>query len=83
MLTGFFFVQPQPTTSYHREALRAVCFHPTYPLFASCSDDATVHVFHGMVYNDLLQNPLIVPVKVRRTWGRRGVKGVYGVYERL
>ncbi len=49
---------------YHREALRQVSFHSTYPLFASCSDDATIHIFHGMVYNDLLQNPLIVPVKV-------------------
>ncbi len=30
------------------------------------SDDGSVHVFHGMVYNDLLQNPLIVPVKILR-----------------
>ena len=43
-----------------------VCFHNSYPLFASASDDGSIHVMHGMVYNDLLQNPLIVPVKVRR-----------------
>ena len=27
-----------------------MAFHRSYPLFASSSDDATVHVFHGMVY---------------------------------
>lgn len=38
----------------------------SYPLFASSSDDATAHVFHGMVYADLMTNPLIVPVKILR-----------------
>uniref|UniRef100_A0A672I872 Ribosome biogenesis protein BOP1 n=1 Tax=Salarias fasciatus TaxID=181472 RepID=A0A672I872_SALFA len=37
-----------------------------YPLFASASDDGSVIVCHATVYNDLLQNPLIVPVKVLR-----------------
>lgn len=48
----------------HHEDIRAVAFHMTYPLFASCADDSTAHVFHGMVYTDLLQNPLIVPLKI-------------------
>jgi ribosome biogenesis protein ERB1 len=51
------------TISYHKLALRDVTFHKRYPLFASASDDGSVNVFHGMVYNDLMQNPLIVPVK--------------------
>lgn len=42
-----------------------LCFR-SYPLFASASDDGTVHVFHGMVYSDLLTNPMIVPVKILR-----------------
>lgn len=33
---------------------------------ASASDDGTVHVFHSMVYSDLMRNPLIVPVKILR-----------------
>lgn len=41
-----------------------MAYHPRYPLFATTSDDCDVHVFHGMVYNDLAQNPLIVPVKI-------------------
>ena len=31
---------------------------------ASCSDDGQCHVYHAKVYDDLMQNPLIVPVKV-------------------
>jgi ribosome biogenesis protein ERB1 len=33
---------------------------------ASASDDGTVHVFHSMVYSDLMRNPLVVPVKILR-----------------
>ncbi|XP_052060080.1 ribosome biogenesis protein bop1-like [Mytilus californianus] len=56
--------KPYQTLRHHKKAIRQVSFHKRYPLFASASDDGTVIVCHGMVYNDLLQNPLIVPVKV-------------------
>ena len=55
--------KPYKTLRYHKMALRDVAFHKRYPLFASASDDGTVNLFHGMVYNDLMQNPLLVPVK--------------------
>ncbi|KAK3279018.1 Ribosome biogenesis protein 1 [Cymbomonas tetramitiformis] len=58
--------RPYKTISSHAHSIEGVAFHRSYPLFASCADDATVHVFHGMVYSDLLQNPLIVPVKILR-----------------
>uniref|UniRef100_A0A665VIZ7 Ribosome biogenesis protein BOP1 n=1 Tax=Echeneis naucrates TaxID=173247 RepID=A0A665VIZ7_ECHNA len=51
---------------HHKKAVRGVAYHRVYPLFASASDDGSVIVCHGTVYNDLLQNPLIVPVKVLR-----------------
>ena len=57
---------PYKTLKYHERALRSVGFHPRYPLMASASDDGSVHVFHSMVYSDLMRNPLIVPVKVLR-----------------
>jgi ribosome biogenesis protein ERB1 len=57
---------PYRSMKHHKQAVRQVVFHRRYPLFASGSDDATVIVFHGMVYNDLLQNATIVPVKVLR-----------------
>lgn len=56
--------KPYKVLRHHKKALRSVAYHRHYPLFASGSDDGSVIVCHGMVYNDLLQNPLIVPVKV-------------------
>ena len=54
---------PYQVLRYHTNAVRDVQYHRRYPLFASCGDDNNITVSHGMVYNDLLQNPLIVPVK--------------------
>lgn len=50
----------------HPKDINNVAFHRSYPLFASCSDDCTAYVFHGMVYSDLNQNPLIVPLEILR-----------------
>ncbi|XP_077446601.1 ribosome biogenesis protein bop1 [Stigmatopora argus] len=58
--------KPYKMLRHHKKAVRAVAYHRHYPLFASGSDDGTVIVCHGTVYNDLLQNPLIVPVKLLR-----------------
>ena len=55
---------PYKNLKYHDKAIRQVGFSPKYPLFASCSDDGSVNIFYGMVFNDLLQNALIVPVKI-------------------
>ena len=54
---------PYQILRYHTNAVRAVEYHKRYPLFASAGDDRAITVSHGMVYSDLLQNPLIVPVK--------------------
>lgn len=56
--------KPYKILRYHDFAIRGVSFHSRYPIFSSCSDDGSVHIFHGMVYNDLMKNPLIVPLKV-------------------
>ena len=52
------------TLKYHDKALRSVRFHQRYPLLATSGDDGKVHVFHAMVYDDLMRNPLVVPVKI-------------------
>lgn len=69
----------------HAQDIREVAYHQAYPLFASCSDDGTAHVFHGMVYSDLLQNPLIVPLKILHSHESAGGKGrrVVGGLERV
>ena len=67
---------PYKTLKYHERALRSVQYHHRYPLMASASDDGAVHVFHSMVYSDLMRNPLIVPVKILRGHSVRNKLGV-------
>jgi len=55
--------KPYKTLKYHRDCVRQVAYHKSYPLFASASNDGKITITHGMVYNDLAQNALIVPVK--------------------
>ncbi|KAL3150329.1 Ribosome biogenesis protein 1 [Trebouxia sp. C0010 RCD-2024] len=69
--------KPYRALRYHSHALRSVAFHKKYPLFASASDDASVHIFHGMVYQDLMTNPLIVPVKILRGHEMNEFEGVF------
>ncbi|XP_071724577.1 ribosome biogenesis protein BOP1 homolog [Rutidosis leptorrhynchoides] len=58
--------KPYKTLKCHSKDITNVVFHRSYPLFASCSDDCGAYIFHGKVYNDLNQNPLIVPLEILR-----------------
>ena len=49
------------------------------PLFASASDDTAVHVYHGRVFNDLMSNPQIVPVKILRGHKAKDHVGIMAV----
>ncbi|KAI9067600.1 BOP1NT-domain-containing protein [Trametes sanguinea] len=71
--------KPYKILRYHSRALRSVHFHPTYPLFASSSDDGSIQIFHARVYNDLMTNPLIVPLKILRGHTVREGLGVFSV----
>lgn len=64
---------------YHEGGVRSVAYHRARPLFASASDDGTVQVFHGRVYQDLMTNPLVVPVKILAQHRIRDHSGVMGV----
>eukprot|EP01024_Parvocaulis_polyphysoides_P012053 TRINITY_DN14295_c0_g1_i10.p3 TRINITY_DN14295_c0_g1~~TRINITY_DN14295_c0_g1_i10.p3 ORF type:complete len:192 (-),score=28.32 TRINITY_DN14295_c0_g1_i10:357-932(-) len=57
---------PFKVMRHHKKVVEGVCFHQSYPLFASCSDDGRALVFHGMVYQDLASDPLLVPLKILR-----------------
>lgn len=64
--------KPYKTLKNHPKDITNVAVHRSYPLFASCSEDSTAYVFHGMVYNDLNQNPLIVPLEILRGHSSKG-----------
>ena len=55
---------------------QSVAFHKKYPLFATASDDATVHVLYGKVHADLNENALIVPLKILRAHTPHDCEGV-------
>lgn len=69
---------PYKVLGSHASAVKDVDFHPTYPLFASASDDATLHVFHGMVHADLDRNALITPLRILRSHCSQDCEGVKG-----
>ncbi|KAF8822260.1 putative ribosome biogenesis protein BOP1 [Cardiosporidium cionae] len=48
---------------YHKEGITGARFHNLYPLCFSASKDGSIHILHTKVYDDLIQNPLIVPIK--------------------
>ena len=70
---------PFKTMATHANGIRAVAFHKKLPLFATASDDCTVHVLHGNVSQDLNQNALIVPLKILRAHTPYDVEGVLDV----
>ncbi|CAH0548634.1 unnamed protein product [Brassicogethes aeneus] len=72
--------KPYQTLRLHGTAVRGVAFHKRYPLFASGSDDRSLIISHGMVYNDLLQNPLIVPLKRLQDHDSFNDFGIFGVH---
>ncbi|XP_045465857.1 ribosome biogenesis protein BOP1 homolog [Harmonia axyridis] len=72
--------KPYQVLRLHGTAVRGVAFHKRYPLFASGSDDKSLIVSHGMVYNDLLQNPLIVPLKRLEDHKQYNDFGIFGVH---
>lgn len=56
--------RPYKTMRFHAEAIRAVKYHRSLPLFADASDDGSLQIFHGKVVSDLMENATIVPVKM-------------------
>ncbi|KZV48667.1 hypothetical protein F511_10353 [Dorcoceras hygrometricum] len=68
--------RPYKVLRCHSKDITGVAYHRSYPLFASCSDDCTAYVFHGMVYSDLNQNPLIVPLEILRGHASADGRGV-------
>ncbi|KAJ2498473.1 Ribosome biogenesis protein erb1, partial [Coemansia sp. RSA 2052] len=69
-------VKPYRSIRYHSQAIRQVQFSRKFPLFATASDDGSIQVYHSMVYQDLNQNPLIVPLKILRGHEIRNSLGV-------
>jgi ribosome biogenesis protein ERB1 len=72
--------KPYKTLQYHEKAVTGADFHGEYPLMASCSTDGTIQIFHAKVSSeDLMQDAVILPLKVLRGHTVKGLNGVSGV----
>jgi ribosome biogenesis protein ERB1 len=56
--------KPYKLMDYHGDKIKIVQFHSNYPLFSSCSRNGKLLIYHATIYDDLLGDPLIVPLKV-------------------
>jgi ribosome biogenesis protein ERB1 len=56
--------KPYKMMDYHGDKIKVVSYHNTYPLFSSCSRNGKLLVYHATIYEDLIQEPVIVPLKV-------------------
>jgi len=56
--------KPYKIMDYHNDKIKVVGFHNNYPLFYSASKSGKILIYHCTIYNDLIQDPLIVPLKV-------------------
>lgn len=68
--------KPYKTMRHSKRAVRRVAFHPRLPLFATSSDENRTYVFHATVSDDLLTDPLIVPLRVLHGHGVREGFGI-------
>lgn len=65
--------------TFHEKGVTCIDYHPEYPLMASASNDATIHVFHFKGQSDSLQEAIILPLKVLRGHSIRSLEGVKAI----
>ncbi|XP_026472296.1 ribosome biogenesis protein BOP1 homolog isoform X2 [Ctenocephalides felis] len=67
--------KPYQTLRLHGTAVRGVAFHKRYPLFASGSDDRSLIISHGMVYNIL-----VIILALVNAWSSLHHKSTFPLY---
>jgi len=54
--------KPYYIMEYHQTKIKSLSIHQKFPLFASASKDGDILLYHGKIYDDFLNDPLIVPL---------------------
>ncbi len=65
--------KPYKVMDYHGDKIKNVAFHQSYPLFISCSRNGKLLVYHATIQNNMMQDPVIVPLKVLKPNSNNGV----------
>jgi ribosome biogenesis protein ERB1 len=71
--------KPYKSMTFHEKGVTSIDYHPEYPLMASASNDATIHVFHFKGQTETLQEAIILPLKVLRGHSIRSLEGVKSI----
>lgn len=66
--------KPFKIMEFHEDKIKAISFHNNYPLLLSSSRNGQILVYHTTVYNDLVTDPLIVPLKALQSKDSKGKK---------
>lgn len=56
--------EPYKIMDYHGDKIKDVGFHTQYPLVTSCSRNGKLLLYHASINDDLMHEPVIVPLKV-------------------
>jgi ribosome biogenesis protein ERB1 len=59
--------EPFKIMDYHGDKMKAVNFHQAYPLAFSCSRNGKLLVYHVSISDDILAEPVIIPLKSMKT----------------
>jgi ribosome biogenesis protein ERB1 len=71
--------KPYKTMQFHEKAITNINFHQEYPLMASSSNDGTVHIFHFKNNTEIMQDAVMLPLKVLRGHSIKSLEGVKNI----
>jgi ribosome biogenesis protein ERB1 len=59
--------EPHKIMDYHGDKMKSVDFHHSYPLAFSCSRNGKLLIYHVGVTDDIISEPVIIPLKSIKT----------------
>lgn len=54
--------KPYKQLDFHKNPIQGLNYHPRHNLFASAANNGEILVYYSKVYDDLIHDPLIVPL---------------------
>ena len=59
--------EPFKIMDYHGDKMKSVSYHNSYPLAISCSRNGKLLVYHVGINDDIISEPVIIPLKSIKT----------------
>jgi ribosome biogenesis protein ERB1 len=75
--------EPFKIMEYHGDKIKSVSFHKSYPLALSGSRNGKLLIYHVAINDDILSEPVIIPLKSIKTTNNCNILFKYSVDECL